>query len=163
MKNLAFVAIFLIVFIAGIILTLVFLRNPSPGPTLSSPSSDKKTVVDSRASPYQAVFLDNGQVYFGRLSGFGSDRPVLRDVYYLRLTQSLQESASAKNVNEKPKVAGSTVPSTSQEMTLIKLGNELHGPVDEIMLNPGHVLFIEDLRKDSKVVLSIENFISQKK
>lgn len=87
---------------------------------------------------YQAVFLDNGQVYFGKLRRFG-DYPVLKDVYYLQITQQLQGSANdASNVN------------------LVKLGNELHGPTDQMRINRQSILFIEDLKPDSQVVQAIE-------
>src|SRR5579871_553977 len=35
------------------------------------------------STPYQAVLLSNGAVYYGKLSGFGSRTPVLNDVYYI--------------------------------------------------------------------------------
>jgi hypothetical protein len=38
---------------------------------------------------------------------------------------------------------------------LVKLGNELHGPTDELYINPNQVVFYEFLRDDSKVVESI--------
>jgi hypothetical protein len=92
----------------------------------------------SRSGVYQAVFLNNGQVYFGKLSRYG-DYPVLRDVYYLQITQNLQGGESQpSNVN------------------LVKLGNELHGPMDRMQISRSSILFIEDLKPDSQVVKAIE-------
>ena len=91
--------------------------------------------------PYQAVFLTNGQVYFGLLYGEGSQYPVLKDVYYLQVTQPLTQ--------------GQTLP---QNLSLVKLGSELHGPVDEMKINRSQILFIETLRPDSSVVTSIREF-----
>ena len=34
--------------------------------------------------PFQAVLLDSGQVYFGKISGLGTPYPVVRDVYYIQ-------------------------------------------------------------------------------
>jgi len=93
---------------------------------------------------YQAVFLDNNQVYFGKLHNADSDYPVLRDIYYLRVTRKLQpqdpEAAVAPDIN------------------LVKLGTELHGPTDEMKINKDHILFIEDLGENSQVVTAIKNF-----
>ena len=33
---------------------------------------------------YQAVYLDNGQVFFGKLSETGSPFPLLRDVFFIQ-------------------------------------------------------------------------------
>lgn len=92
---------------------------------------------------YQAVFLTNNQVYFGKLSRANSGYPVLRDIYYLRVTQTLQPI----NPN---------VP--QQQLQLVKLGNELHGPEDEMRINKSQILFVEDLKADSQVVNAINEF-----
>ena len=99
------------------------------------------------ASKYQAVFLSNNQVYFGRLSSPKADYPVLRDIFYLQATQVLQP----RDVNN-----------PQQQMQLVKLGNELHGPSDEMRINRDHILFVEDLKPDSQVVKAIESFKQQK-
>ena len=90
---------------------------------------------------YQAVFLTNDQVYFGKLSRPNSDYPILRDVYYLQVTQPLQ-----------PKEPGAA---STPNISLVKLGGELHGPQDEMFLNKEHILFYEDLKADSQVVAAI--------
>lgn len=94
-------------------------------------------------SSYEAVFLSNGQVYFGKVSNLGSFLVKLSDVYYLIQKQPLQGQEA--KTTEQP------------EFTLIKLGGELHGPKDEMVLNRDQILFIEELKKDSKVVTAIEN------
>lgn len=99
-------------------------------------------VVPGRAG-YQAVFLSNNQVYFGKLSRESSSYPVLRDIYYLRITTQLQPT----NPNAQ-----------QQQVNLVKLGNELHGPEDEMRINRNHILFIEDLKSESQVVAAIEDF-----
>lgn len=89
--------------------------------------------VDS--SRYQAVFLDNGQVYFGKLHGYYGDRPYLTDVYYVRGAQSGGEDA-ASNENQE----------------LVRLGNEIHNPENIIILNKPAILFVENLQEDSSVI-----------
>jgi hypothetical protein len=91
---------------------------------------------------YQAVFLSNGQVYFGKLYRAGGQYAVLRDIYYLQVTQPPQ-----------PIPAGETPPAN---VNVVKLGGELHGPEDEMRINRDHILFVEDLKGDSRVLLAIE-------
>lgn len=97
--------------------------------------------IFGKKDTYQAVFLNNGQTYFGKLYDENGLWPTLRDVYYLQVTQSPQ-----------PIKAGET---TSTNVALIKLGGELHGPTDEMRINRDQILFIEDLRSDSRVLQSI--------
>ncbi len=101
--------------------------------------------LSTASNNWQAVFLSNGQVYFGKVVKANDDMVVLRDIYYLQVTQPLQRSGSEQN-------------QPSGELSLVKLGNELHGPEDEMRINYQHVLFIENLKPDSKVVQAIENY-----
>lgn len=94
---------------------------------------------------YQAVFLSNGQVYFGQTSHENSDTVTVKDIYYLQVTRALQ-----------PATEGQTEQS---ELSLVKLGNELHGPEDEMRINHDHILFIEDLKEDGKVVRAIQRYV----
>ncbi len=98
----------------------------------------KSPVNDS----YSAVFLSNGQVYFGKIEDNNNQEIILNNVFYL-------QSGSAGPVGES--IQGS-------QFTLIKLGNELHGPTDELFINKQNVLFYEYLRDDSQVVQSIKNY-----
>jgi hypothetical protein len=80
---------------------------------------------------YQAVFLDNGQVFFGRLSGdAGSPFLTLRDVFYVK-QQGTPDKKEAHNL-------------------LLKRGGEWHGP-DFMRLNSRHVVLIEPVAPDSRV------------
>lgn len=93
----------------------------------------------------QAVFLSNGQVYFGQVSRPDAKTVIMRDVYYLQVQQPLQQTD--KKEQEQPQVS------------LVKLGNELHGPKDEMRINRDHILFIEDMKDDSKVNQTIADYI----
>jgi hypothetical protein len=95
-------------------------------------------------STYQAVFLTNGQVYFGKLSNPWSKYIRLSDVYYIQTKDGVQSQDLAN--------AG------TGDMALIKLGKEMHGPADKMEINRSQVLFIEDLKDDSKVVQAIKDF-----
>lgn len=81
-------------------------------------------------TPYQAVLLSNGSVYFGRLQGYGEGHPVLTEVYYV-VTQTNPETKQPNNV-------------------LVKRGKELHEP-DRMYLNPQLILFVEPVGPNSKV------------
>jgi len=100
-------------------------------------------VVDS--SKYQAVFLTNGQVYFGKVSGEKKSYVAVTDVYYMVLKQPLQ--------NQK-KEGEEQADQTKPEYTLVKLGKEMHGPTS-MSINKDQILFIENLSDDSKIVTTI--------
>lgn len=94
---------------------------------------------------YQAVFLTNGQVYFGKLQNPDSKYLTLTDVYYLQVENSPQEGQDPAQ-------------QTQGEPKLIKLGEELHGPEDEMKILQDQVSFWENLKEDSKVVTAIGEY-----
>lgn len=98
-----------------------------------------------KLSEYQAVFLTNGQVYFGKLSNPNSRLVTLQDVYYLQLAQSPQPGDN-KDAQQQPQIS------------LVKLGNELHGPDDEMKINRDHILFVENMKDNAKVMEAIERY-----
>ncbi len=94
---------------------------------------------------YQAVFLDSqdGQVYFGRLGVYNSNLYVLTDIYYVRVENPIQpQGTEAQQPN----------------ISLAKLGNELHGPQDTMFISRDKVLYWENLKDDGQVVTAIKNF-----
>jgi hypothetical protein len=91
---------------------------------------DKKEEKLSFASEYQAVFLDNGQVFFGKLENGGADHPKLTEVYYI----GQQASPDGKGVAN----------------ILLKRGNEWHGP-DSMYLTRNHIVMIEPVSSTSRV------------
>lgn len=92
---------------------------------------------------WQAVFLDDGQVYFGRLSASNAHYAVLREVYYLKVTGALQQGeGNAGGISDK-------------SLNLIKLGGEAHGPENEMYIAKTKILFIENLKNDSNVLKAI--------
>ena len=101
-------------------------------------------------SGYQAVFLTNGQVYFGKLSGADEDYVTLKDIYYLQVNQQLQPTGTNTATPNQP-AANQQQP----QLTLVKLGNELHGPTDVMKISRSQVLFYEDLKSDGKVAQAI--------
>lgn len=104
---------------------------------------------------YQAVFLTNGQVYFGKLSRVGADTYKLNKIFYLQAAQSSTAEEDAKNPQK--------TSTASSDVQLIKLGSEVHGPDDQMIIDKGQVLFYENLTKDGKVSQSIEKYYADKK
>jgi hypothetical protein len=96
-----------------------------------------------KGNQYQALFLTNGQVYFGKLSNVNERYVKLNDIYYLQVQQAVQPAEG--NSQQQPKVS------------LAKLGSELHGPEDEMLVNRDQVLFWENLKDDGKVAKAIQD------
>ena len=92
---------------------------------------------------WQAVFLNDGQVYFGKVIYENRLNVILENIYYLQNPGSLQQGEN--NLNKQ-----------SGEIVLIKLGSEIHGPTDRMKINRENVLFVEDLKDDSKIVDAIK-------
>lgn len=90
---------------------------------------------------YQAVFLTNNQVYFGKLSNVDSQYVDLTDIYYLQVQQSVQPTDGKD---------------TNPQVSLAKLGSELHGPENHMRINRDQILFWENLKDDGKVVDAIK-------
>ena len=104
----------------------------------------------AQLSGYQAVFLTNGQVYFGKLSDASDEYATLTDIYYLQVNQPLQ-SAGANG-------AAANQPQAQPQLSLVKLGNELHGPVDLMHISRTQILFYEDMKADGKVAQAIQDY-----
>jgi len=104
--------------IVVIVAAFMFVRDTRPGPPVVF------------TTPYQAVLLTNGTAYFGKLEGYGTARPVLKEVYYI-VTQTNPETKQQNNV-------------------LVRRGKELHEP-DIMYLNPNQILCVESVGPNSKV------------
>lgn len=96
-----------------------------------------------KTDQYQAVFLNDqtGQVYFGKLNIVNSRYYLLTDIFYVRVEQV--QPGTGK---------------TDQNISLAKLGSELHGPEDEMFIPKDKVLFWENLKNDGKVVTAIIDY-----
>ncbi len=97
-----------------------------------------------KTGQYQAVFLNGGQVYFGKIFHFSNDVIGLKDIFYLRVNQQVQPGqAEQQNANN---------------ISLAKLGSELHGPEDAMYINIDEVQFWENLKDDGQVVKAITTY-----
>lgn len=110
---------------------------------------------------WQAVFLSNGQVYFGKVKSVGLKTLALSDIYYLQVvTKPLQRTQEGGTAAASTATAANQ---TQQELTLIKLGNEIHGPTDHMLINRDQILLTEQLKDDSRVVQAITKYVSDQK
>lgn len=109
--------------------------------------SNKNSLSDIDTNGYQAVFLSNGQVYFGKLQGASSEYVKLTDVWYLRASET-DTSTPSNKIQESS--------GDSANATIIKLGNEVHGPKDAMLISKNQVLFYENLKDDGKVMKAIK-------
>lgn len=109
---------------------------------LASPGSESKQINDKE---YQAIFLTNGQVYFGKITELNSKYAVLKNIFYI-------ENSANANTN-------TTQQSQNNNYTLRKLGtSELHQPEDKMVINRDTITFWENLKDGSQVVTKIKEY-----
>jgi hypothetical protein len=120
-------------FVASVVIVVLLLVGAAGWWVWSNMGSNG---IDS--GKYQAVFFTNGQVYFGKLHSFTSDYLKLDNIFYI---QSSQPTASNPQKTSEQQ----------NSLSLIKLGNEIHGPQDEMVVSKQQVLFYENLKSDSQV------------
>ncbi len=125
------------VVVIGLIWLLIFAKGPS-----------EAEFVDT--NKLQAVFLNGGQVYFGNITSVNNKFMRLNNIYYLRVEQQVQPEQQ-KN--------GQSNSNQQQKISLAKLGCELHGPQDQMILNKDQILFWENLKKDGKVTEAVKKFV----
>lgn len=86
----------------------------------------------------QAVFLSNGQIYFGSLSRYGIGYWRLDNTHYVQVLKAAEGDASQET-----------------RTTLKKLSDDMHRPQDTIIIPASNILFWQNLRGDSPVVQAI--------
>ena len=84
-------------------------------------------------SPYYAVYLSTGDIYFGHLSYF--PKYELTDVWLLQKDSSNQQNP----------------------FSLVKFDKAFWGPEDSMKLNSNDIIWTSELKSDSPVVQAIKN------
>lgn len=97
-------------------------------------------------SKLQAVFLNGGQVYFGKINDLNGKFLSMSGIYYLRVNQQVQPNQSSNSSND---------------ISLVKLGCELHGPQDNMVINREQVIFWENLKDDGQVAKAVKTYQEQ--
>lgn len=108
------------------------------------PSNSEYQYVNKKG--LQAVFLNGGQVYFGHITVLNEQYMNVSGIYYLRVNQTVQPNGTANN---------------SQDVSLVKLGCELHGPQDRMTITRDQVIFWENLKSDGQVAKAVDQFVQQ--
>lgn len=122
----------------ALLLSITIIILAIAGLTFFSGNSEARTVAKDK---YQAVFLNNGQVYFGNIRTLNDKHLNLVNIYYLQ-TNGSEEQATQQTNN----------------VSLVKLGCELHAPYDQMVINKEQVLFWENLQDGSQVVKAIAQY-----
>lgn len=117
-KKIAIIFFAVIVILLGLVVWfLVQLVGSKETSTLNSPS------------PYSAVYLSSGDIYFGKLSWF--PKPKMTSVWFIQ--------KSLDNQNQ-------------PQLNLLPFSSVSWGPTDEIFLNSKEIIFWTKLRNDSQIV-----------
>ncbi|HEY1063948.1 MAG TPA: hypothetical protein VGE30_01485 [Candidatus Saccharimonadales bacterium] len=106
---------------------------------LSSKNKESSYIDKDRL---QAVFLQTGQVYFGDIKALNNNFIELENIYYLQTSNGESTASAASNAN----------------VSLVKLGCELHAPFDRMVINREQVTFWENLQADGQVAKAVETF-----
>ena len=123
--------------VTAILVALTFL-------IFNSGDSQNRLVIKKQ---YQAVFLNNGQVYFGRIKDVNTSHTNLQDIFYLQTSGGANGAAPSPNTD-----------TSSNNVSLVKLGCELHAPIDQMIINNEQVIFWENIQDSSQVVKAISKF-----
>ena len=125
--------IFVVVLVIALLFAIVF----------GSPKSQSDYINNSKL---QAVFLNTGQVYFGNVASINAQYLVLTNIFYLQTNSS---GASASTTN------------SSSNVSLVKLGCELHAPYDQMVINMQQVTFWENLQANGQVAQAVAKYDKQ--
>jgi len=123
-----------VVLIVGAILTISASNNNT---------ANESKYVDS--NKLQAVFLNTGQVYFGNIKTLNSKYFVLTNIYYLQTNSSSTNSSASTS-------------SSANNVSLVKLGCELHRPYDQMVIERSEVTFWENLESSGQVAQAVSSF-----
>ncbi len=92
---------------------------------------------------YQAVFLTNGQAYFGNITEITNEYIILEEPYSIKLQQ--------KQTDGEEETAQS-------EVKLLSIEDEFYKPVGYMLIKKSQINFIEELQDSSQIIEIIENY-----
>lgn len=95
-----------------------------------------------KLSGWYAIKLVNGETYYGQIQDIAADPVIVKNVYY--------DYDQAKGVKKDESESGN--------LRLVKRGNETHGPAGTMDLVRSQVLFMEQLKPESKVLKAILDY-----
>ena len=109
-------------------------------------NANRSATTGIDTSRYQAVFLANGQIYFGKLKDFNENSFQLTEIYYPQ---------AQKSDTDKDDAAAQT------NIQLIPLGGEVHGPENKMFITKDQILYYENLKADSQVTKHIQQNVKR--
>lgn len=128
LKGLRLASVALLFSITVILVALIWIF------VLGAPKNESNYVDKDKM---QAVFLNGGQVYFGKVKDLNDKYIRMTDIFYLRVNQVVQ-----------PNQESNDQASQNNNISLVKLGCELHRPDNEMLINREHVIFWENLKQE---------------
>jgi hypothetical protein len=81
----------------------------------------------------------------------------LNDVYYLQVVQPLQQQPATQQT------AGQNSQEQQPQLNLVKMGTEIHGPTDKMVIPKSSVVFWEDIKSDGVVAKAIAEYQAKQK
>ncbi len=111
----------------------------------------KSLWMQNSKSKYHAVFLSNGQVYFGIIKDEDRENLTLENVFYVQMVD--QQVPSDKE---------GEAPTIKQVPQLVRKGDEFYGPQNTIRINRDQITVIEELTPDSQILKDIQARTQQK-
>ncbi|MDD5071819.1 MAG: hypothetical protein PHQ42_03735 [Patescibacteria group bacterium] len=94
-----------------------------------------------KAGNWYAVKLVDGETFYGQIKDVAADPVIMENVYY-----NYDQQKSGKTIEE------------TGSLRLVKRGQETHGPEGIMNIVRTQVLYMEPLKKDSKVLEAILNY-----
>lgn len=91
------------------------------------------------------MFMDNNDVYFGKIAKRTDLFVTLENTFYLRVTQVPHTEADGRQV-------------ALSSFDLVKMGTEVHKPKDKVELQVSHIISIQELDPSSQVITTINNY-----
>ncbi len=122
-----------------IIVALAVIAIGAVGWLVWSNAKSGATGIDS--SRYQAVFLEDGRVVFGKLTPFNEESFKLTNVYALGATEEAEGESSTE---------------ASNKLQLVPTVSNVHGPEDAMIIMKAKVLYFQNLRTDSEAARLIQ-------
>ena len=110
--------------------------------------SDSTTAVPTISfldEKFYGVFLDDGDIYFGKISDKESVFVTVDEAFYLKITQETQTDSNGGIVE---------VP----QLNLVKVGNEIHKPLGNIEIQRSHIVSIQELAPGSEVIKVMKSY-----
>ena len=98
-----------------------------------------------RSDRYQAVYVETGQVYFGKLKNTSG--------LYLRL----EDAYVAQAQDTPPGVTEEQKSALNNNVSLARVADQVYGPENVLEIRADKVIFWQNLTSDSKVTKAIED------